>query len=143
MLGYLVDFSDADYAVANNLLGNHLVEDAMKIYTGVRQAYGCRIYVTDNETGERYPLPFYPLHGAGFEWGYGGSGPADTAFAILMEHFQEHDLSGDEWRNGDCKARKLHQDFKWAAISPLEELGFTLTSQEIDDWINRYNASQK
>ena len=45
----------------------------------------------------------------GFEWGYGGSGPAQLALAILA----------DALRN-DRLALKLHQRFKWAVIAKLD-----------------------
>jgi Family of unknown function (DUF6166) len=58
----------------------------------------------------------------GFCWGYNGSGPAQTALAILA------DYSGD-----DQTALRLYQQFKWAVISQLPmDSGFELTSEEID-----------
>ena len=44
----------------------------------------------------------------GFEWGYGGSGPAQLALAILLEEVDE-----------DC-ALNLYQDFKWVVIARLD-----------------------
>src|SRR5690349_13039754 len=52
----------------------------------------------------------------GFEFGYGGSGPAQLALAILA------DCCGDE------VAVKHHQGFKWAVISCLPHEGATLTA---------------
>ena len=45
---------------------------------------------------------------SGFEWGYGGSGPAQLALAILLEEVDE-----------DC-ALNLYQDFKWVVIARLD-----------------------
>jgi hypothetical protein len=45
----------------------------------------------------------------GFEWGYGGSGPAQLALAILADVFRNDQL-----------AVRLHQRFKWDAIATLE-----------------------
>jgi hypothetical protein len=56
----------------------------------------------------------------GFEWGYRGSGPAQLALALLAEVFQD-----------DETALKLHQEFKDAIISRLEDEGWTLTDQQI------------
>lgn len=42
----------------------------------------------------------------GFEWGYGGSGPAQLALAILA------DVLGD-----DLQAVELHQQFKWEHVA--------------------------
>jgi hypothetical protein len=44
----------------------------------------------------------------GFEWGYGGSGPAQLALALLA------DALGD-----DALALRLHQRFKWKSIAPI------------------------
>lgn len=59
----------------------------------------------------------------GFQWGYGGSGPAQLALAILL------DVTGDE----DLSVR-LHQDFKRDKIAQLED-SFVLTEDEIRDWL--------
>lgn len=44
----------------------------------------------------------------GFAWGYGGSGPAQLAFAILADH------AGPEI------ARRHYQRFKWRVIARLD-----------------------
>jgi Family of unknown function (DUF6166) len=55
----------------------------------------------------------------GFNWGYGGSGPAQLALAILL-------AAGLD----DQRAMRLHQAFKWAVITSLPQgEGFVL---EID-----------
>ena len=56
----------------------------------------------------------------GFEWGYGGSGPAQLALALLADHL------GD-----DNAAVALHQDFKHAVITRLDQRGWTLTDEQI------------
>ena len=50
----------------------------------------------------------------GFNWGYGGSGPAQLALAILMEFLP-------------VKLAQLYkQDFKWKVVAPIKEDVFTL-----------------
>ena len=56
----------------------------------------------------------------GFEWGYGGSGPAQLALALLADH-----LADDE------QAVRLHQSFKFAVIIQLPKKDWTLTSDQI------------
>jgi hypothetical protein len=56
----------------------------------------------------------------GFEWGYGGSGPAQLAGAILL------DLTGDP-EIADLK----HQQFKGRFIELASEAGFILTETQI------------
>lgn len=70
------------------------------------------------------PLPMTDLaqrkSPSGFEWGFGGSGPAALAHSILV-----HEFGADE-------AELLSfQDFKWAVVATLDYQGWTLTSPEI------------
>ena len=59
---------------------------------------------------------------SGFEWGYGGSGPAQLAIAILA-HAYDDAVAGD-----------LYQRFKREIVSELPEEGWTLTKQDLDTW---------
>lgn len=61
----------------------------------------------------------------GFCWGYGGSGPAQLALAILCDY-----LGDDE------RAASLYMEFKWKVISrlPMDE-DFVLTERQIEDAI--------
>ena len=54
----------------------------------------------------------------GFEWGYGGSGPAQSALAILC------DLLGDP-----DEALKWYQDFKTAFVCKCLHEGWELTEE--------------
>ena len=62
----------------------------------------------------------------GFAWGYSGSGPAQLALAILADH------TGD-----DEQALDLYQDFKRAFIATAPEEGFTLTSEQVSEWLSQ------
>lgn len=67
----------------------------------------------------------------GFAWGYGGSGPAQLALAILC------------YELGDEKGEQLYQGFKWDIISRLEQdKPFRLTSQDIHRWAKRAEESR-
>jgi len=61
----------------------------------------------------------------GFNWGYGGSGPAQLALAILLE-FTDIDT-----------AVKHYSDFKWAFLACLKEDTFELDSDVVKKWIER------
>lgn len=46
----------------------------------------------------------------GFEWGYGGSGPAQLALAMLADAL-----------GNDLRALRIHQDFKFRVIAGLDQ----------------------
>ena len=61
----------------------------------------------------------------GFSWGYGGSGPAQLALALLLEEV------------GARLARAHYQQFKWDVIARLpQDQPWQLTSDQILDWVN-------
>lgn len=67
----------------------------------------------------------------GFEWGYCGSGPAQLALAILADH-----LKNDE------EALNLYQRFKWVIVVELPRRGWTLTTAQIDQILERIRARE-
>lgn len=62
----------------------------------------------------------------GFEIGYGGSGPAQLALALLADATGDSELS-----------IAAHQRFKWAVITPLDRKcpRHVLTDGEILEWL--------
>ena len=61
----------------------------------------------------------------GFQWGYGGSGPADTAFALLREV-----LGFDPFPS-------MYQRFKFEVVANLPN-DFVITTDQIREWIRKY-----
>jgi len=106
-----------------------------KVYAGRRGPQGCVVCVIDGN-GERKPLnPRRALRNhspTGFEWGYGGSGPAQLALAILAEHL------GD-----DHAALNLYQAFKWACIAQIRGSNWSLSSEDIDNCLARLSEQQE
>jgi len=109
----------------------------MKSYTGKKSNNGMGnqdIWVTENWeiTGgvsmdelrqTSYLLPRIVCHSPdGFNWGYGGSGPADTALSILVDCV------------GNDIARERYQDFKWRFVSDWKD-SFKITEKEIKNWL--------
>jgi hypothetical protein len=90
----------------------------MKTYDGRRVGYEVNITVNGQPLDPRLDLGNHSPDG--FEWGYGGSGPAQLALALLADH-----LGDDE------RAVALHQEFKWAVVAHLPRQGWTLTSEQI------------
>ncbi len=67
----------------------------------------------------------------GFSWGYGGSGPAQLALAILLEA----GLS-------DQQALHFHQDFKWSFIANRGcDRKKLVLDVDVKAWINEHTRS--
>jgi hypothetical protein len=62
----------------------------------------------------------------GFEWGYGGSGPADLALNILALVVSPKE------------ANRLHQDFKFAQIATMPHDGGRLSLVAVRSWVNQW-----
>ncbi|MEI6195350.1 MAG: DUF6166 domain-containing protein [Verrucomicrobiota bacterium] len=101
----------------------------MKTYTGRRRFSATKVMVDGRPLRFRGDLRCHSP--AEFEWGYGGSGPAQLALAILADH-----LDNDE------EALNLYQRFKWAVIAGLPRHYWTLSSQEIDQVIQTLRESE-
>ena len=68
----------------------------------------------------------------GFNWGYGGSGPAELARAILVAV-----LPGDR----AVRRPACYQRFNTAVISALGE-SWALTEQDVLTWVESWRASE-
>lgn len=90
----------------------------MKRYEGKR-THGATVVTVDG-------LPLNPRwdlwnHSpSGFEWGYGGSGPAQLALALLADALS-NDVTASLW----------HQEFKAAVVAGLPQHGWFLTDEDI------------
>ena len=96
----------------------------MKTYTGLRTETGCAVTVSD-AGGCRGLAPRLDLHAhspAGFEWGYGGSGPAQLALALAA------DVLGD-----DEAALGVYQRLKSRVVGRLPADAWSLTEGELAD----------
>ena len=56
----------------------------------------------------------------GPEWGYGGSGPAQLALAVLADYLEDDDA-----------ALEVYQEFKSAVIARLPKARWSLSEQDI------------
>jgi hypothetical protein len=68
----------------------------------------------------------------GFNWGYGGSGPADLALAILADFFGE--TPAPDGRD-KCQCWQWVQPFKWHFIASQSAASFDLPAHEIARWL--------
>jgi len=112
---------------------------AAKVYVGERLNSGLSVHV--KETGQPIrPLEHHVRHSpTGFECGYAGSGPADLARCILIDHFDCADTRhqtgiGHEDSDGPAQqVERLYQPFKFAVIALLpSDSDWQLTTAQIE-----------
>ena len=89
----------------------------MKRYEGRRRNGIADVRVNGVPLNPR--LDLYNHSPTGFEWGYGGSGPAQLALAILS------DCIGDE------AALQHYQEFKSTVVATLPHRKWTLTEEQV------------
>lgn len=92
---------------------------------GARRGGPQEVWVYEGEE-KKEELPHVVYHSPdGFQWGYGGSGPADLARSLLLFHLP-----------GWCVdiAERLYQQFKWDKIVTFGNT-FILTVEEVNDWL--------
>jgi len=94
-------------------------------YIGVRRDTGCTVLAIDDfAQAGRLLAPRLDLASQspnGFEWGDGGSGPAQLALALLADHLADDDA-----------ALQLYQSFKWSVIAPLREPRWALRAEDLE-----------
>ena len=101
----------------------------MKTYEGRREGYAVIVTVNNRPLNPR--LDLWNHSPTGFEWGYGGSGPAQLALAILADHFGNNE-----------QALNVYQRFKCAVIAELPRKGWTLTSRDVDQALERIREQE-
>lgn len=101
------------------------------LFDGEVKARRIDVEVTFN--GTVWPLPLcleIRNHSpCGFNWGYGGSGPAQLALALV------YDACGVEYA-----IPAIYQRFKFRVVSRLPEDGWVLTGDEIRDEVAKITA---
>jgi hypothetical protein len=74
----------------------------------------------------------------GYEFGYGGSGPADLALNICQLYLNMTGYEGLQTKCYDGKcwtlAWRLHQQFKWEIVALTPRSGVTIPFSSIDVW---------
>jgi hypothetical protein len=83
----------------------------------------------------------------GYEWGYGGSGPADLALNICEIALNHLGYEGERVKcwEGDCwdMAWKLHQQFKREFIAVADRDNAILPYQQLVDWVREQMLARK
>ena len=108
--------------------------DTVIAYEGRIEDGGCRV----DRVRRNGPAPLDPRRDlrdhspSGLAWGYGGSGPAQLALALLADHL--HD---------DPRALGLYQDFKQLVVAGLDsDEGWQLTPDAMDMAVRMIEAGQ-
>lgn len=65
----------------------------------------------------------------GFQWGYGGSGPADLALNMLYDY-----LLRTKYKGARAMALDLHQSFKWGFIA-IQTKELSVAGERIEEWL--------
>lgn len=112
-------------------------------YAGMRTQSGPHVAVRESLASGSGFTPLDPRRDlfnhspAGFEWGYGGSGPAQLALAILAHHLRRvflpsENLTGDDL---DRLAVRLHQHFKFDVIGRLSGDSWEIGAGDVTRWL--------
>lgn len=99
-----------------------------RIYRGMRLSGSCVVTVNHEKLPIRLDLRNHSPDG--FEWGYGGSGPAQLALAILA------DVADDE------TAQQHYQLFKRDVIAGLSGNQWELGSYDVIAWLDRQTKGE-
>lgn len=94
----------------------------VKTYQGHRSAQGVVVEVVQDGRPKRLKHVVYHSP-TGFEWGYGGSGPADLALSILADFLGR---KPEPW---------LYQAFKGDFVSKWDSR-WVIHEGQIQDWLN-------
>lgn len=101
-----------------------------RIYRGTRSEAGVTVTRTNGPACEMLPwrLDLWNHSPTGFEWGYGGSGPAQLALALLADVLDDTD-----------EALELYQAFKWAVVARLPHHEWALSTDTILNWAREHD----
>jgi len=107
----------------------------MSVYKGTRTPQGCVVTVDGEPLDPR--LDLWNHSPTGFEWGYGGSGPAQLALAILAHHYRNDTLPP-----GGQTAIRLYQRFKQIAVANFPQEGFEIDTNYVDLVIRKIHGHE-
>lgn len=110
--------------------GASLGDRPAAIYLGLRLKSGV-IVSREDDHGKVSGLPMrhdLRRHSHGFEWGYGGSGPAQLALAILTDSI------------GEADAITCYQKFKFEVVCRFEADQWAISRDEVISWFRAFRA---
>lgn len=74
-------------------------------------------------------------HSYDFNWGYGGSGPAQTSFAIIYDYLR---YKSKKPLYSNNLAHCLYQDFKWKIIVHKKENHIKISEEQILNFLKKW-----
>ena len=98
----------------------------MVTYKGIRTCQGNRVYKDNDYFSLDKSLEYENHSPTGFNWGYGGSGPAQLALALLLDVTNSVETAFSHYMN-----------FKWGVVAKFSHKGFVITDTEIRKWLSR------
>lgn len=104
------------------------------VYHGIRTGASCFVWRDDGsgDVGELDARHDVRNHSPdGFEWGYGGSGPAQLALALTLDV-----LGGDV-----ARARLIYQEVKWRIVGRLPHESWQLRASDLAEHIAAIEAA--
>lgn len=100
--------------------------NANSVYVGSRSNVGDALVTVDGRPLSPLPSQRVWNHSPdGFEWGYGGSGPAQLALALLL-----HATAGNT-----ITALDYYQNFKWDVVAKWPRTGWATTRAAVMQWL--------
>jgi len=104
------------------------------------------IIIRRTEKGVETNIPHLHTHHSptGFEYGYGGSGPADLALNLAVAMLHQMGYNGPKtegfplWDKSICfeLAYEVHQDLKWEFIAPLDRnQNHVIPFETLETWL--------
>lgn len=104
-------------------------------YYGTKEEIGpCKVMVKEiqwNGASINHVLKHVERHSSdGFQWGYGGSGPADLALSILTDYCTRMRMNEETVDLVEGYYQKFKEDF--IIFSPDE---LNITSEQIEEWL--------
>jgi hypothetical protein len=104
----------------------------MKVYKGLRTSEEIMVWI--EEEGARSPAPL-PMRNDirnhspdGPNWGYGGSGPAQLALALMCQVTDRF------------IAEQIYQHFKFKVVAGWKTDSWVLTKGQLQQWVDRHIA---
>ena len=109
------------------------------------EQHGIVLRRMDQQTSTNVPHLVTHHSPTGYEWGYGGSGPADLALNILEWHLRREGYHGETvpCYAGRCfrLAWDLHQGFKRDVIAGCDREGAHMPLETVTNWLATYRLA--